>query len=80
MYIFPFKRRCIYDVRTKATLVIFVMRGMHAFLLVGCVRAVVFVGRIFLNFLLTLLGPQSLSVDKLLRIWVVCPQNGTAVL
>lgn len=32
---------------------------------------------------LTLLGPQSRYItfgDKLLRIWVVCPQNRTAVL
>ena len=28
----------------------------------------------------TLLGPQSRFGDKLLQIWVVCPQNGTAVL
>ena len=28
----------------------------------------------------TLLGPQSRFGDKLLGIWVVCPQNGTAVL
>ena len=29
---------------------------------------------------MTLLGPQSRLEDKLLRIWLVCPQNGTAVL
>ena len=28
---------------------------------------------------LALLGPQSRSGDKLLRIWLVCPQNGIAV-
>ena len=29
---------------------------------------------------LTLLAPQSHFGDKLLKIWLVCPQNGTAVL
>ena len=34
----------------------------------------------FIKDLLTLLGPQSRFGDKLLRIWVIYPQNGTAVL
>ena len=34
----------------------------------------------FINGYLTPLEPQSRFGDKLLKIWVVCPQNGTAVL